>query len=65
MPWHVVARLPDGTQVMADHRDPIVPMLRRLRDKHPAPTTIAAVQAWADTHRDQITACFDGTCGHD
>jgi hypothetical protein len=70
MPWHVHVKLPDGRRAAADHRDPVVPIIRRIHAHKlngipVRPGDYAQVSAWLDEHTDQSRACADGTCGHD
>lgn len=68
MPWHVAVKLPDGRHAFADHRDPIVKVMRRIHKRAPregAPDDIQTIAAWLDTHTAESAACQHGTCGHD
>jgi len=65
MPWHVYTRLPDGRTAVADHRDPIVRIMRRMRRDSPNSNDLAALQIWMDKNAEQSEQCKAGTCGHD
>jgi len=67
--WHQSIILPSGQKVTADHRDPIVAVMRQVAvawsdGKDAEPSDLAAIAEFYEVNRQTMAACQEGRCGH-
>jgi hypothetical protein len=78
--YHVCVGLPDGRRAIADYREPVVRIMRRVNDAIAiagpgsmagTPDDYAIIAAWVDANQAQVDRCAahlspnGPACGHD
>lgn len=67
---HIWCHLPDGPVVVADYREPVVPVMRRVNYRvvvdreDPRPSDVAAIMTWYERNAVGSANCQAGVCGH-
>ena len=61
--WHQSVELPGGTKVTADHREPVVEVMRRWIT-HGEPSDLAAITGWYQANVEAVAECQAGACDH-